>query len=55
MGREQSPVVHPTGLLSWEKILCPPQHTALNVIDTPGICIIEAMMSDNHALIFTLI
>jgi len=42
-------------LLSWEKILCPPQHTALNVIDTPSSCIIEAIMSDNHALIFTLI
>jgi len=26
MGWEQSPAVHQTGLLSWQKIVHPPQH-----------------------------
>ena len=43
MGQEQSPVLNPTGRLSWEKILRPPQH-----IDNAHIGILVGQMFMAH-------
>jgi len=43
MSQEQSPVLHPTGLLSWEKILRLPQH-----IDNAHIGILAGQVFTAH-------